>query len=482
MTRASSAIREILEMVGERTGLSFPPGRLESAELAIGRAMDRARTADPQSYKDMLVADASSLDDLIIELTIGETYFFREPAQFQFIRRVVLPDIDLRRGSQHPIRAWSAACASGEEAYSLAILLAEEGVAERANVLATDISRAALAKARRASYQDWSLRGEAAKIALRYLHGAGNRRVLDQSIRAAVNFRYLNLARDVYPSFETATDGMDLILCRNVLIYFDPATVRAVVGRLFDSLAPGGWLVTASSDPPLDQDSPFEVVVAQEGVFYRKPLSSSLALVDVGRLDHTEPEPLIGTAWSVPGTVSSVLPTHNTTAPDRARIDEAIAAFYRGEYAKASELTGNCVQDTEACVLRVMALANVDSVRAEYACAEAVRLYPLSAEIHHLHAVLLLASGRVEQAAKSARSVVYLDRTLVFGHFTLGTILWQAGDVEGARRAFRNAHDLCASLPDDRVVPLSGGETAGRLRSAAAARFALPNATAEVSR
>ena len=108
--------------------------------------MKQRGIADPESYRALIERDDGALDDLISEVTIGETYFFREPAQFEFIRRTVLPHLERRCSPQHAIRAWSAGCASGEEAYSLAILFAQTGWAERSYLLATDVSRAALAR------------------------------------------------------------------------------------------------------------------------------------------------------------------------------------------------------------------------------------------------------------------------------------------------------------------------------------------------
>jgi chemotaxis protein methyltransferase CheR len=466
------AFETVVRRLGEQTGLSFAPARHDSTEQGIRRAMARAGAADPEQYGALVERDAAALDDLIAELTVGETYFFRDPAHFDFIRRTVLPDLARRRGFEHVVRAWSAGCASGEEAYSLAMLFAEEGWAGRAYLLATDISRTALAKAHQASYGNWSLRGPAAAAAGPYLSCHGNRHVVYERIRRAVDFEYLNLARDVYPSFATGTWGMDLILCRNVLIYFDREAGATVARRLFESLAPGGWLITAASDPPVGNDAPYETVVNEEGVFYRRPAETK-PQYPVGSIQHTAPS----TEYAVANTDHSVLGTAYcaegiASSPDR--LGEAQAAFARGDYLRAAELTA---ADPSAAVLHVRALANLDTARAERACAEAVARHPCAAELHHLHAVLLLELGRDDEAARAARRVVYLDRGLALGHFTLGSILWRRGDKAGARRAYRNARDLCAARPADEVVPLSDGERAGRLAEASAARLAVLDAT-----
>src|SRR4051812_45918439 len=182
MTRIEPAFQAVADLVGRRAGLAFEPPRRADAELGIRRAMARAGIGDPARYRARIGRDEALLDDLIGELTVGETYFFREPAQFRFLRAEVLPEIRRRRGAGHLLRAWSAGCATGEEAYSLAMTFAAAGLGNSARVLATDISRAALAGARRASYGAWSLRGEAAELARPFLRRDGGRFVVVESI------------------------------------------------------------------------------------------------------------------------------------------------------------------------------------------------------------------------------------------------------------------------------------------------------------
>jgi chemotaxis protein methyltransferase CheR len=482
MSRAQSAYSDVLEFLGSRTGLSFPQERRDCAEQGVRRAMQRAGILDLDRYRMLVRNDDSALDDLIGELTVGETYFFREPAQFEFIRDVVLPDIVRRRGTEHRIRAWSAACASGEEAYSLAMLFAEAELAGGAHLLATDISRTALAKATDAAYQDWSLRGDGARAATRHLQRKGKRFVVEDAIRRTVTFDYLNLALDVYPSFATFTWGMDLILCRNVLIYFDQTTIRNVTRRLFDALAPGGWLITASSDPPPNQGAPFEVVVTDNGIFHRKPLDCRQPATlswsrQVAGDDHNASDQYVSEPAEAVQSVS-----HNAPDVDRppSPIDDAHDAFARGDYDRAAELTVELGANADSCALHVRALANIDTTRSECACAEAAAHHPLSAEIQYLHAALLLELGHIKEAILAARRVVYLDRSLAAGHFALATAMWRHGDRTGARRAYRNARDLCAMRPAEEEVPLADGERAGRLAEAAAAHLAILETTPEV--
>lgn len=468
MTWTDPNFESIVRLLGARTGLSIPLARHGAVETGIRRAMSRAGGADLRAYCALLEADAAAFDDLVVELTIGETYFFREPDQFAYLRCQVLPEVRSRRGAEHGIRVWSAACASGEEAYSLAIVLLEAGLAGGAHLVATDISRAALARARQAVYRAWSLRGAGAADVRPYLRPQGDDHVLVPSIRRLVQFHYLNLALDVYPSFASGIWGMDVILCRNVLIYFDPDTVQAVARRLFETLAPGGWLFTASSDPSLAGLAPFETVVTDQGVFYRRgPVAAAPASAAPPSWVPAPAAPQPASVLQRPTTPTPVVPSpHDLLAAAR-------QALHDGDYRRAAALTADLGEDAEACVVHVRALANFNAGDAARVCAAATVRHPLAPELHYLHALLLLEQEQLEDAAGAIRRVLYLDRALAMAHFTLGSILERRGDLAGARRAYRNARDLCAAQPADAVVRLADGEHAGRLAEAAAAQLAI---------
>lgn len=456
----------VVRLLGARTGLMFRTDDCDRVEQGIRAAMQRADLNDLGAYAHLLERDQDVWDDLIVELTVGETYFFREPQQFAFIRDEALPAILQQRGLDHTIRVWSAGCASGEEPYSLAILLEQQGLLQQSSILATDISEAALGKARQAVYPDWSFRGQEASRAKLYLQRPADVNVLNEQIRRHVKFESLNLALDSYPSIITGTRSLDLIMCRNVLIYFDRDTVKSIAQRFYAALADGGWLITASADPQLEQFAPFAAIVRKSGVYYQRARSVP---------------PQTGVRQpAMPRSAANAQPRPDSSRPnadadqdgpqDRTDDDslaDAQRALIEGRFGQAIELTSKRTSEHGACVIRVQALANIDIARAERACASATAQHPLSAHLHYLHALLLLASNRAREAAESARRVIYLDRKLAVAHLLLGSSLRQIGDLAGAHRAFRNAYDLCAARPAEDVVLLSDGETAGNLARAA---------------
>ncbi|MGH7437453.1 MAG: CheR family methyltransferase [Polyangiaceae bacterium] len=447
VTWSSPAHEAIGRLIRARAGLVFHPSRVAEAEAGIQRAMGRATVADVSSYLQRLEGSAADFDELVGELAVTETYFFREPGHFDFLRARVLPDLLQSSPRDRIIRVWSAGCASGEEAYSLAILFEEMGFGDRVRVLATDISRRALARAREASYGAWSFRGvDPARVEL-YFRNAGKKQVLRGGIRERVHVQQLNLALDTFPSFSNGTWHQNFILCRNVFLYFEPALVASIARRFAQCLAPGGWLITGPSDPPIHEGELYESVVTPQGVFYRRGPTPTGSLQDA------------------PSSAMSPAPTSSSPPPSAPvaldPLADASAAFHRGDYTLAAGLAAS-LPDAGAAALAVRALANARGTgAAQRAASEAAMRHPLVPELHLLCAVLWFDMDRYDDADRAVRRALYLDRKLAFGHFLLGLVLTRLGDPAGSGRAFHNARDLCARLRRDEIVPFSDGQRVG---------------------
>ena len=264
----TTALDRVERIVSAKIGLRPSPSVRERAIRAIANASRREGVRGLERALAAVEAGGEAYEAFVDDVAVGETYFFREADHFAFLRDAILPALVAEPNRR--IRLWSAGCASGEEPYSLAIVLKEAGALDRALVLGTDVSRAALARARAGTYREWSLRGDGAKMATPYLRTSPDGLKLSAAIRRAVFFEQLNLARDDYPSLLTNTWAMDVIFCRNVLYYFDTPTIARVVKRLADSLVDGGWLVLSASDPLVGAYAPLQAVVTDGGVLYRK--------------------------------------------------------------------------------------------------------------------------------------------------------------------------------------------------------------------
>jgi chemotaxis protein methyltransferase CheR len=475
-TWSDAGFEAIATIIAARTGLAFESYRYHDIERAARRAMASAAISEVRELASRLSSGELTCDEIIDDVTVGETYFFREPQHFAFVRDHVLPGKRSQAGTA--FRVWSAGCASGEEAYSLAILLYEQQLLSNARVLGTDISRRALDKARAARFGSWSLRTLEPPFVARYFEGEGAMKRLAPFIHKPVVFRRLNLADDCYPSPETDTHTNDLIFCRNVLIYFDPKTIALVARRLFDALAPGGWLITGPSDPALSRQAPFEVTPTAAGLCYRRPV----AAIAASALSAFAPR---GGEWNESAIIAErtapvgvrALPAEAPVEPPNTR-KRGRAQAVRPDRASLRELARSHPDDLQLAALAGQSSASagqssanagqssanlIGPEAAERACADALERYPLCLELRYLRAALLSELSRHAEAADAARKVIYLDRTLAIAHYTLGTILRRLDDRRGAARAFRNAHRLCLQRPADEPIPLGDGITAAVL-------------------
>ena len=487
------ALAATAALVYQVAGLVFPLTRRASAEASMRRTMKRLGIKTAAELREAVEVPGAARAALLAELTVGESYFFREAAQLEFLRRTVLASWAPSWPRDRQLNLWSAGCASGEEPYSLAIVLREQAWPSPTRIVGTDVSLPRLAAARRGRYTKWALRGVDDAIVGRWFSQRGSNYDLAPEIRAAVEFRSLNLAS--IASDETMPVSQDVIFCRNVLIYFDERTVATVAKRLLGALAPDGWLFLGASDPLLTPLVPCEVVTTGAGLAYRRsgkrepaqatvhvpwptivgeqsPLLTPLewpSAVD----DQPARAPIPVAAVTAPAVPVPVTPT--SSAVDG--VTDALSAYAATDYDRADALArdelARGVDDAALWIVRVRSLANRgDLAGAGEVCAAALDRHRDSAELHYLHAMLLAQASRHADAAQAARRAIYLDRTLVVGHIALGEALSRSGDPRRARIAFESAVALLDRVADDAVPLAADGVPVARLRGVARARLA----------
>jgi len=480
---AENYLAETNEWLSARIGLSFPKERwpelhkriqLAAKELGLGSGEDLLQ------WLRSVAPDRRQIEVLASHLTVGETYFFREQALFEVLESHVLPPlIQARREADRRLRIWSAGCASGEEPYSIAILL-HRLLADfkewNVTILATDINPSFLAKAAAGVFGTWSFRGTPAWILDRYFRKARDGRLETlPEVRKMVQLAYLNLAEDTYPSLATNTNAMDVILCRNVLMYFAPGPAQQILAKLQRSLVDGGWLILGLSELSLLDSSPLARVTFSDVILYRKDegrawqeaggsdfraqhidsLSTDYALAAAAFGSEPVPAPTLGAAFPV-------------TADDQASsspsaLEHSLELYQEGRYAEAFERLRD-ERSPAAMVLRARCLANEGQLpQAIQWCERALAAEPGDAGLRYLRATILQEQGRIEEAAHSLRQALYLDPTFVLAHFAQGNLALQRGRRREARKHFRNALSGLAEYPDGEVLPESEGITAGRL-------------------
>lgn len=449
------------ELLGEHLGLRFTPDRRE-LERALARAAVDAGFERPDSYVDHILErgmDERRIRSLAWHLTVGETYFFRGDAAFALLERDLLPSlIAARRRGSRQLRIWSAGCASGEEPYSLAIVLNRllpDFADWRVTILGTDLNTRALAKAERGEYGEWSFRDVPLSVREQCFTRAGEKGwAVTPRIRRMVDFSYLNLATGAYPALATNTTAMDVILCRNVLMYLQPEVIKSVVGRLHGALVDGGCLLVTPSEASPEYFPQFTRKMDRGEIYFRK--EETVAHPPVARVKTRE---------AGPAATRPAPPAARPTVRER-----GVAGSGSDGSPVSEQAPGEAVRLAEAA----RAAANRgDLEEALGACERAAVADKYSAELWYLRATILDEMSRPQDALQALRSSLYLDADLVVAHFLLGSIARREGRCGVAISHLQRALKLLKSLAPDDLVPAADGLTASELARIAQALVAM---------
>lgn len=477
------------KLVEERFGLHFSEQRRVELERGVQQAFANSTCADlEECYRQLLDPEkgALELDRLANALTVGETYFFRDAGQFNALYRHVLPQIINSRRAIRTLRIWSAGCASGEEPYSIAMMLREllPDVEKWAiTILGTDINTEALDRAHKAVYDEWAFREERAQQwRARYFRPQGKRYELVPEVRRMVTFARLNLAEADYPSSKTNTTLMDLILCRNVTIYFSQAITSQVIQRLYNALVDGGWLVVGHSEPSPSTYQHFQAHTFPNAILYQCTDEPQTRLPDLGELaGQAQSQKVV--PRQAPSSMSSPAPASATIQPvprspsilqtepirDENPIERAQELLDYGHSEKARDLLLKMIAQEPrhalACSLLCQAYANLGRwTEAAHWCRQAVSFDKLALNAYYTLALVLQHQGQIDKAIEAMKKVVYIDRNYVLGHFGLAALYRNKSQRVQALKSLDNAQRLLAARDANEVIPDSGGITVGRLR------------------
>jgi len=450
--------------VAARMGLHFPPERWRDLERGIGAAAREFALPDAETCARTLLSAPlthTQIEILASHLTVGETYFFRETKSFEALEEHILPQLlRARRGAEQRLRIWSAGCCTGEEPYSVAMLLERlipDAEAWNLTILATDINPRFLRKAAEGVYGEWSFRGTPDWIRERYFKARRDGRYeLQPRIRKRVTFSHLNLADDVYPSLASNTNAMDVILCRNVLMYFTGERALQVAANFHRSLVGGGWLIVSPTETSTALFSPLSPVQFPGAVLYRK---AGGAAPPPAAIAHEPPAPRISFAPE-PVAPQAELPeapvaVEAGAAPPRTPDDP-------GELARAARLCADQGRLGEAI---------------EW-CEKAIGADKLNPAHYYLLATVRQEHGQADAAAQSLTRALYLDADFALAHFALGNLRLSQGRRREAERHFTNTLAVLRARAQDEALPESDGLTAGRLAEIVASLLASqPRAT-----
>ncbi|WP_233560026.1 CheR family methyltransferase [Teichococcus wenyumeiae] len=408
------------------------------------------------------------------EITIGETFFFRYAEQFAALRNTILPEILARNAATRRLRIWSAGCANGSEPYSVAILLRQmlgEAIADwRITLLGTDLNETSLGSARLGTFSPWALRSmppeDRARDFVPIPDGRGWQ--LRPQHRAMVRFQRQNLLDLLKPDAALEMTEFDLVLCRNVLIYFHPEVVLQLVHAMAERLVPGGWLLLGHAEPSPAYGQFLEPVSLPGTAAWRRggedlPPLPEMPVPETPVPEAPPPLPLSAMPWAPLAVPEAPLPRATPGQPAPATPAIALPAT-----------------SAEEALHRARARADLgDLDGASLACRQGLEAEPTHAALHYYEALIARARGEGPPAERAFRRAIALRDDFAMAHYQLGLLLLAEGRTAPGRKAIAVAARVAQALPDDAPLPEGDGMTAGELR--AAARMHLhPPATAAV--
>jgi chemotaxis protein methyltransferase CheR len=469
-------------LLASRTGLRVEDQNMDKLRTVVAARIAAAADGDAEAYCRLLEADTAATGDewneLVSQLTVGESFFFRDGGLFSLLQHRILPELIAARRSSRQLRIWSAGCSTGEEPYSLAMAV-DTVMPDRSGwdilVLGTDVNRRAIEQARAGSYGAYSLRGLKDDLRARYFRQHGRHWVVEDGIRGMVRFDYGNLVADSFPVYSTQLHDMDLIVCRNVFIYFGREAISLVVPKLASTLRVGGYLITGHGELIGQNPGILRTRLFPESVVYQRAAESGETAIR-----HVPKPPVpIPQLFPPPGEAPEVKPAAPARAqpaaqppggPPQALLSQAENLFQAGAYAaavgKAEEVEKRHPRHFGALYLMAQAHANLGRYDdAQRYARKAIEADRLAFAPFYLLAHVAELQGDIDEAKKLLNKVIYLEPSFVAAYLDLGALHEREGNDAKALTAHRTALALVRKLPPDATLKPYVELTAGEVRA-----------------
>lgn len=493
----------ISQHISRLLGLHFHEKQLESMGRSVMKAaLELKRDPQPRSLQNWLQNSSLSgeeIDTLARYLSVGETYFFREKAGLELFTNKIIPGFT-QKDPVEEIRIWSAGCSSGEEPYTLAMLLREHmpdiGI-RNIRILASDLNAEALKKAQKGVYSAWSFRETPEVYKNKYFTPHGKHFEIRKDIRDMVTFFQLNLAGKGYPSTNNGTHDLDVVFCRNVLMYFLPEMAIEVAKRFYQALKQDAWLITSQVELHEEYYNAFKKVKYKKGIFYRKSQKEEKPKLrfDIGteQLNETGAVTRKTPAITRPKRETGVKRKYDKHSGDAlkkdtgsldVRIPEAQPAgitltLRQAEKLFAAAQYGACADSCRAYLekstfdnrvgeLLVRSLANLGKHSEARHWSEKL----ISADGEHtgylnLFATILMEQGDMKMAEKTLIKTLYINPQYIPGLFNMFSVLNALGKKKLASKYCDNLLSAIEHLEDYNEIPGLEGMTAGVVRTLA---------------
>ncbi|MFC1853495.1 CheR family methyltransferase [candidate division CSSED10-310 bacterium] len=467
------------KLLSSECGIDISEHKRKTFHQALGRRLSATGLGRPAEYYYHITKndpDRGEIQSLINEITINETYFFRHPLHFETMKKIILPELLTRNNKLEPIRIWSAGCSTGEEAYSLAIICHELGLSSRNSVeiWSTDIDNQAIRTAKEAIYYQRSFRGNTPEMIDTYFKPCGKGYKLNEHIKKIPNFHLHNLLNKFHSPFEDSM--IDVIFCRNVLIYFQNDVIEQILAKFYEILNPGGTLFLGGTETLNLYQHSFSDVLLQKTFYYKKGGAQQFQFGadlpdEFGSFESESEQPAYDTSpfdsqYSEEYTAGDGLgfqfdnqvepeveeqpqkPKKRKAEQTRELFEKAKEAFRYEDFNEAKEIIESVLEQDSQFPGAKALLCEITMNLGEYSrtvalSKELLAEDQLNSEAHYILGCILKKQEDNEGALEYFRHAIYLDPNFAMSHFSLANIFRDQGDLKNARRSYHNTiHSL----------------------------------------
>ena len=528
-------IQLFIQLITAHTGLQIRPQDRSALSQKLLIRMKATKIPDPEKYYQLLTATSchskNEWRELVSLLTTIESYFMRDQGQFSLLRKVIFPKlIEQKRklhqtlGIQPTLRIWSAGCSTGEEPYSLAIILKQlipDWNQWRILILGTDINEKVIEKAQQGIYSPWSFRLVDPQVQKQHFNQRENEWKINRELCESVNFSCVNLITDDLPNIYKNIYNIDLILCRNVFVYFEPKYISLVLKKFSNTLRSGGYLMTGHAEIHGQVMKEFQPQIFPESLVYqrREVLPGERSQIESWRLEEpnsaleesgnsglvddghwlvgemmpaslakghfyemtpvlTESSPLgkmlrdryvggdvAGKNRSFsPGTISKELPDKTYLM----LIEEAKNSFQDQAYSEAINKAKQSIDiqhdNFDANYLLAQIYANLGKYsQAIEHCQRASKVDSMSVLPDYLHAQIAEEQGELEKAKKILKKIICFSPSFISAYLELGNIYNKQGQIKRAMKMYNSSCAILTKLPPHTRIEQQGKMTASQV-------------------
>ncbi|MDO8141015.1 MAG: CheR family methyltransferase, partial [Candidatus Brocadiales bacterium] len=411
-----------------RTGMYIDDSKLNSLKISINSRMVAVDIKDYSTYYSLITANATGkkeFDELLDIILIKETFFFRDERQLNVLTKNILPDLAARKNGKE-IKIWSAGCATGEEPYSIAMAIMEGFLCDNINVsiYATDISAEALKKAKEAIYGKSSMRSIDRAMLDKYFTHRDGRYHLHDRVKLMVRFDTVNLVDTYFPA---EGSNFDIVFCKNVIIYFRLDTVKTVIRRFYDVLAPGGCLFVGHSESLWQISADFDLEEISGVFLYRKD-GRNKALAEINPFRQR------GKTSAATAFPRTAIPSPHRTAASRHGMPPT--QVVKGDVV-TQHAGGIRKKDLSEWIKNGVLPSDGNSEAALEEIEEILQGDPKNIDVHLLAGKIYANMGLYDKALKKGMDVVEINDLSAGAYLLMGSIYYKIGEKEKAISAFK---------------------------------------------